>query len=184
MNPPDRKHVLADAIRSRRNELGLRQDELREFGGPSAQTVLDYEACKIPDEPQARTLQGFDRALRWKIGTSYRILNTEGAEPVPADVAEDRRDAQRFQATFQPVLGNTAPDDPWVPVRASLIKDLSMKASKLLVAARLEQCPPGHMEYITGIHGIAGDMLALAIGVELGDDELMNLVSKLSGQGQ
>lgn len=175
MNPTSGRRRLALAIKDRRRELGLRQDELRDSGGPSPQTVLDYENEKMPDEPQARTLQGFDRALRWQIGTSQKLFL--GKIEAPDTTAPPRTVRAAAQAVRRHDTGTDT--YTWVPVPSHQVKDLAMQASKLAVWSRLHPMDESAQALVEGIHGIAADMLALAIGVEVGDTELVELISRL-----
>lgn len=66
---------LASAMRLRREDLGLTQRGLKSLGGPSHQSVLDFESAKIPVNPQSRTFDAIDTALQWTPGTARMILH-------------------------------------------------------------------------------------------------------------
>lgn len=85
MSTDPHKRRLAELIAERRADLQLTQERISERGGPSDQTVRDYESGNIPDKPQKSTLRKFDRALGWPEGTAKHALDT-GALPVLADV--------------------------------------------------------------------------------------------------
>lgn len=67
--------LLAEAMRVRREELGLNQDDLVRHGGPSQVTVGAYEAGRIPVKFQRATLEKLDRALRWVRGSAAAVLS-------------------------------------------------------------------------------------------------------------
>ena len=64
---------LAQAVQRRRRQLGLAQGDLTALGGPSEQTVRKIEQGQ--EGPYRRqTLDGLDRALGWKRGTTRGLL--------------------------------------------------------------------------------------------------------------
>ena len=77
-----RKKVLGHYIAQRREELDLTQEDISDNGGPSPETLRQYELGKIPDTPQARTMFGIDRALSWHEGSTRDVLYN-GGEPKP-----------------------------------------------------------------------------------------------------
>lgn len=84
-----RLHRVAEA---RREHLGIRQDGLRDFGGPSASWVRALPSKEGP--PSARmeaTLRELDRALGWPIGTSWRLARDEFVAGSPAALDEEDR---------------------------------------------------------------------------------------------
>ncbi|WP_072690973.1 helix-turn-helix domain-containing protein [Rhodococcus marinonascens] len=78
----DQKKALGDLICRRREELSLSQEKLTELGGPSPETLRQYEIGNIPDRPQDRTLASLDRALLWRVGSARSVL-VDGAAPLP-----------------------------------------------------------------------------------------------------
>jgi hypothetical protein len=71
---------LADAVRERRTELGLTQEDARAAGGPSTATLRLIEGA-LQDSYQPSTLRELEKALRWERGSVVRIL--AGGDPVP-----------------------------------------------------------------------------------------------------
>lgn len=71
---------LGEAVRARREELGLAQRKLQVRGGPSVVTVGNVEKA-TGDEPSRLTLAGLDRALDWKSGSAALLLAGGDAEP-------------------------------------------------------------------------------------------------------
>lgn len=70
---------FARIVRARREELGLRQDQMRDAGGPSTTTMTKVE--NAADAPSRVTLRKLDAALRWEPGSAARAL--DGGEPTP-----------------------------------------------------------------------------------------------------
>lgn len=77
-----RKKVLGQYIAQRREELELTQEEIGGNGGPSPETLRQYEVGNIPDTPQARTMFGIDKALGWHEGSTRDVLYN-GGKPKP-----------------------------------------------------------------------------------------------------
>lgn len=71
---------LAEAVKNRREELGLTQGGLGSRGGPGVVTVGKIERAEI-QQPQPATLAGLDRSLRWAQGSAAAVL--AGQEPTP-----------------------------------------------------------------------------------------------------
>ena len=78
---------LAKAVRLRREELGLRQDQMRNRGGPSTTKLTEIERA-MPPAPTAGTLRKLDVSLGWAAGSAAAVL--AGGEPriavAPADL--------------------------------------------------------------------------------------------------
>lgn len=87
----DRLQRLADAVKTRRAELGLAQGDLAQHGGPSIVTVGQIERGQI-ERPQAVTLSRLDKALGWEKGSSARVL--AGGEPTTAGNGSVRPDVE------------------------------------------------------------------------------------------
>ncbi|WP_336794220.1 helix-turn-helix domain-containing protein [Gordonia malaquae] len=81
MNERNRLAVLAEHARRRREELGLRQDELKARGGPSTTTLTKIENA-TPPTPAPGTLRKLDHGLGWSSGSARRVL--DGGEPTLA----------------------------------------------------------------------------------------------------
>lgn len=95
----DNAKELAEAIKSRRAELGLTMAQVARRGGPTKPTQVKYERGRIPDGSQAGTLRKYDHALGWTPGHASSLLGHPGAEdnvaylkpvlpPSAAEVAE------------------------------------------------------------------------------------------------
>jgi hypothetical protein len=80
-----RRRDLAEAVKSRRLQLGLSQGAIHERGGPSIVTVRQIEKVTGPT-PSDLTLTGIDRALGWKHGSAQAILDG-GTATVETDEA-------------------------------------------------------------------------------------------------
>jgi transcriptional regulator with XRE-family HTH domain len=98
MSTDPHKRRLAELIAERRADLQLTQERISERGGPSDQTVRDYEAGNIPDKPQKATLRKFDRALGWPEGTAKHTLDT-GALPVITPSTKTKIDTPKDDTT-------------------------------------------------------------------------------------
>jgi transcriptional regulator with XRE-family HTH domain len=70
---------LAEAVKRRRFELGIAQDDLADRGGPSVVTVRQVEQAKLR-RPQGLTMAALDRALGWASGSAARVW-LDGDEP-------------------------------------------------------------------------------------------------------
>jgi hypothetical protein len=68
---------LADAVRTRRDHLGLRQKDMARHGGPSYETMRVIEKGEPPSSGayQSRTITGLEKALQWKPGTVQALLD-------------------------------------------------------------------------------------------------------------
>lgn len=74
---------LAEAVRARREQQDLTQEELAPRGGPSARAVRDIEQAKNPS-PTRNVLMKLDISLGWPDKTAQRVF--EGvAEPGETD---------------------------------------------------------------------------------------------------
>lgn len=137
MDTTDTRHDLALRIRERRQELGLPQD-LRPYGGPSDETVRQWERGNITETPRGKTLIGLDKALRWKPGTASCILAggpTEGQAAAAATTALAVR---------------------WHSVPDSLVFELADKLDELALQTHLaDDADPRTIELITSAHSLA-----------------------------
>lgn len=79
---------LAEAVRTRRTQLGLAQGSLASRGGPSVVTVGQIERGQA-ENVQPLTLAGLDTALAWPAGTAASILY---GIPIPAAAAATHPD--------------------------------------------------------------------------------------------
>lgn len=64
-------------LRARREELGIQQEDLDRFGGPSSTTLSQLE--RGITRPSPKTLRKLDTGLRWVSGSARRTL--EGGDP-------------------------------------------------------------------------------------------------------
>lgn len=75
-------------VRSRREELGIQQDEVIEHGGPSSTTMGRIERGSDSD-PSPKTLRKLDIGLSWHPGTAKHVLG--GGDPQPLEPSEADR---------------------------------------------------------------------------------------------
>jgi len=175
----ERRQLLADSIRERRIELGLRQEDLKDLGGPSGETVSNYESGEIPENPQDRTLAGVDTALRWQLGSSRSILN--GGKPATIDVRAEYSTARVLREHIAEVTGESVDTKKWCAVPRHSIQDLAITAAKLSALTRHHrETSPDVFEVAAQIHLLAADLLALCIGTDRSDDELISLIGSLT----
>lgn len=69
---------LARMVKERRDELGVRQDQMRDRGGPSTTKMTEVERV-IGPTPTPQTLRKLDAGLGWAQGSAARVL--AGGEP-------------------------------------------------------------------------------------------------------
>jgi hypothetical protein len=67
---------LGDAVRRRRERLGLTQEDVASKGGPSTATLRSIEAAAA-ESYRAKTLYALDEALGWIRGTAVAIAEGE-----------------------------------------------------------------------------------------------------------
>jgi len=73
--PWERLHRIAEA---RRSQLGLGRHALQERGGPSSEWVRGLKERTGDPTPRMRTkLDDLDRALQWRVGTSWGLLKDD-----------------------------------------------------------------------------------------------------------
>lgn len=168
--PEERDRIrLGKLVRQRRTELDLNQDQIAELGGPSPDTVVRFERGKIGSKPQPRTLEGLDTALRWRPGSSKRVL--EGGDPVAIDHPRDLETSRRLNEVMAQAGGHS-----WTPIQRRSIEDLANAAHKLVILCQLDSHDPGICEMARRIHLLAADMMTTAIASERGDNELLDLL--------
>jgi transcriptional regulator with XRE-family HTH domain len=71
---------LGVAVRQRRRELRLTQEEVRELGGPSTATVRLIEKGE-PTDLRRGTVEQLEKALQWETGSVELIML--GEKPIP-----------------------------------------------------------------------------------------------------
>lgn len=64
---------LAEYVKTRREHLGLRQDEVGEHGGPSTTTLTKVENA-TPPAPAPVTLRKLDVGMGWKAGSARQVM--------------------------------------------------------------------------------------------------------------
>lgn len=169
-----RKKQLASRIRARREELGIRQDGIQDHGGPSPETVNQYEQANIPDMPQNRTLHGYDKALRWQKGSIRRFLET-GEEPVPLEAPE------HVIATIE--VGQKDDQSPpgMITMPRRSIDDLIRAVSKLTLVVRVTGVEDGPLRRsIEEVQRQTSDLGALIVGMESKDPEVLALIDRIA----
>ncbi|MFA7267203.1 MAG: helix-turn-helix transcriptional regulator [Candidatus Nanopelagicales bacterium] len=93
----DRLMRLAHAVKARREQLGLTQDELAALGGPSDTTVVKIEKGKT--EPGRQTFRKLDLALEWEPGSARRVMETGEAPRIASDSYETQLQQKRNRST-------------------------------------------------------------------------------------
>ncbi|OZF01256.1 XRE family transcriptional regulator [Rhodococcus sp. 14-2686-1-2] len=73
---------FAQAVRERRQQLGLSRVQVRDRGGPSEPTLTRIERAEISD-PSPATLAKLDSGLAWTAGSAARLLS--GGSPRSTD---------------------------------------------------------------------------------------------------
>lgn len=76
---------LAEATRTRRNALGITQPGAAEAGGIGVSTLRQIETATQPGTLSRKTSLGLDRAMRWKPGSTARVLIDDADAPEPLD---------------------------------------------------------------------------------------------------
>lgn len=76
---------LAEASRARRNALGITQPAAAEAGGIGVSTLRQIETATQPGSVSRKTSLGLDRAMRWKPGSTARVLIGDADAPEPLD---------------------------------------------------------------------------------------------------
>lgn len=171
-----RKKQLAARLRARREELGIRQDGIQDHGGPSPETVNQYEQANIPDQPQNRTLHGYDKALRWQKGSIRRFLENE-EEPVPLEAPE------KILATITPDGSGDHDHAPsgMITMPRRSIDDLIRAVSKLTLVVRATGVEDGPLRRsIEEVQRQSADLSALMIGMESRDPEVLALIDRIT----
>lgn len=72
---------LAEAVKARRNELGLTQADIGRLGGPSPAVVGAIENNRAT-QLSPRLRRGLDEALQWEAGSVSRVLAGGQATPI------------------------------------------------------------------------------------------------------
>jgi hypothetical protein len=169
-----RKKQLASRLRARREELGIRQDGIQDHGGPSPETVNQYEQANIPDQPQNRTLHGYDKALRWQKGSIRRFLEN-GEEPVPLEAPE------KILATIEVDGDHDHAPPGMITMPRRSIDDLIRAISKLTLVVRATGIEDGPLRRsIEEVQRQSADLNAMVIAIESRDPEVLALIDRIT----
>lgn len=85
---PEQIRRLGAAVLARREELGIRQEDVTARGGGSpSTTTLSKLENGIGPAPSRKTIEGLDRGLRWVPGSARGVL-LNGADPQPLPDSE------------------------------------------------------------------------------------------------
>lgn len=133
-------HRLGDAVRRRRERLGLTQQEVAGRGGPSTATMRQIEGA-LADGYRAKTLYALDEALGWFRGTCLSIFEgeypsmyfgsfEEWIERTIRDVSREVREGQDFPVgtplSVVPDIVDLPADDEDNEVLAAIRRDPSL----------------------------------------------------------
>lgn len=81
---------FGEIVKARREDLGLRQDQLVERRGPSTTTMTKVENGN-PPPPSAVTLRKLDTSLGWEPGSAQKTLDGGNPTPRSPDAGETPR---------------------------------------------------------------------------------------------
>lgn len=102
----ERLYEIAEA---RRNKLAMHQDELRDYGGPSASGFRAIKDRSGRPTPKMRDgLLGLDASMGWPGGTSWRIASDPFEDGSPAAEDEESRLVEGDETTWIPSKRNAA----------------------------------------------------------------------------
>ncbi len=76
---------LAEGSRARREALRITQPDAAKAGGVGVSTLRQVETATQPGGLSRKTSLGLDRALRWKPGSTARVLAGDSDAPEPLD---------------------------------------------------------------------------------------------------
>jgi hypothetical protein len=103
--------LLAEAVRRRRERLGVTQEDVVRVGGPSIGTMRTIENAQ-GDSFRPKTLRSLDKALGWAVGTSEVLMDGSAHPTISLDViVEDSikrvtsMDLDRYQIPYRVVDG-------------------------------------------------------------------------------
>lgn len=151
---------LGRAVRDRRTELRMTQDDVARAGGPSDVTVRNVESATV-SRVNAGTLGKLDHALQWEVGTASSHLQgiaESGVRSAPAPVllheASDSallaEIARRFDLTRSAREdGNRIAHEP-VPARRDAVEDPAVSDG-----ATIEPEDTAHRPLPDDIYGLA-----------------------------
>ena len=107
---------LAEAVRTQRDLLGLRQKDMAHEGGPSYETMRLIERGTPPPSGayQSRTITGLEKALRWKPGTVQNILNGAAGNDPAAWVDDTPRSYGATVRDAAPATDHIGPPPAWI----------------------------------------------------------------------
>lgn len=167
---------LGHLVRERRIELGLRQKDFRDQGGPSGPTMFRIESGKLSDKPHQQMLERLDMCLRWQMGSCRSIL--DGGEPIPSTIRSQVQEARKAREVGQVTSAD------WIAVPTLRINDLLIILSRLANQAVLEGAGEEVIRDAQTARLIAVDLIAIAIATERGDAPTRKLVEKMEAESR
>lgn len=112
--------AIGRIARMRRERLGLKQDELAQYGGPRVATVGKFERAAQENFP-TRTLHQIENALGWSRTTIEQVVNSIDEGTLTADDWEHDLVVEDVPDLSQPKIANAdALDEYLVAVRGVL----------------------------------------------------------------
>ncbi|MDV8066422.1 helix-turn-helix transcriptional regulator [Rhodococcus sp. IEGM 1366] len=91
-----RLQVLGEAVKARRAQLDLTQEDVNQGGGPSDTTLTRIENGE-GTVPAPSTLRKLDHALQWEQGSARRVL--DGGEPKPLEGGQSKIRSRGFSSS-------------------------------------------------------------------------------------
>lgn len=165
---------LAEAVATRKQDLQLTQEAMRDNGGPSVPTISRILDATGP-KPSRVTFTKLDRALQWQEGSAQLVWD-HGAEPVLADRLADV-DEQREIFNQLTHRKNVAV----VQMTQVLhIANLSLQIATLV--AQMDDAPEELTEAVEELHRAGYDLFGSAVASTKGDDVLRHIIETLSGE--
>lgn len=182
MTPADRVR-FGHLVRSRREELGLTQDDVTAAGGPSDTTQTRVENAEGPP-PNLATRNKLDRPLRWQPGSAARAW--AGGDPIPLDTSPPPGEVPRTVVgpnevpmsvrqltSLLDIYTRLAADDHIAPDQLAELKELVSALVGRWVTEVLEHSSGPRMDVPTILRFAFGPHLEEPVDVaESGDDGL------------
>ncbi|MBI2698644.1 MAG: helix-turn-helix transcriptional regulator [Mycobacterium sp.] len=119
-------------VRARREELGIQQEEMSSYGGPSSTTMSRIERGVAPPSP--KSLRKLDTGLRWQPGSAKRTLT--GGDPTPLSTEIPALPNLPRNAPNMPVLGAVDMALGIHPTATTGRREMPAADRKLLLSAR------------------------------------------------
>ncbi len=136
-------------IQCRMTELRLGPRDLKPLGGPSEDTARRFLRGDIPPGAQSATLQKFDIALGWKLGSLREILFFAGEPTLNNDYGTARGVAEELGPNLK----------EWCVIQRWMIQDLAVMVAELVVLTKDTVGPI--TESVTRTHTLVTDMVAM-----------------------